>query len=540
MPEHPFRAIFGTDLAPVRAKDIPDKLRGKDNGEVDPVGPASRVKGQEVELSGMQYAEALASFKPLLDYSHELEMKYPRKSPRPGRRREHTAFGAMLVWNLKPHFPSERATIKELKDPANWERVATAAAAAWPDHPALPLPDRPISRSQYRRYSKKHLSDVPEELADLCSHTRRTSAQAGRHIGMLDPNDGSRKSPSRSRTAFADESFLRSRLSRSPSECVDANGEKIRLFDPDAHNHYTNNKQDAGTRGYKIHMMGVSNNWHNQRVIVDFGIRGLDISEGNNLAKRVELLQRESPEIRDGLQALAHDRALKPVHIDNLYGLGINPIVGTTLTNRGEPATVVLQDQRFKCRDGTIRYSEVRLLHTTACVDYIDGDGYLTHQPLRHDDTLIQQNKDGSHRWYNDFTVPDNPLLPDLSGAKVRVRLNSTQEEREPGPPKRRTSALRALNPTDYCYRGLAGERENIESVFSVLKTPLRYRRARSITNPRVMLDLAAHAAYTTVKALIHHYNETGTGADRWFGQRPPTEPRPAEARTFPHCNSPP
>ena len=162
MPEHPFRAIFGTDLAPVRAKDIAAKIRATDPAtSSDP----AKVQGKEVELSTMQHAEALASFKPLLDYAHELDNKQQQRGPRgPGRPREHTAFAALLVWILKPHCRSERATIKELKDPANWKRVKDAAAAAWPDHPALPLPEKPISRSQSRRFAQRILADNPAEL----------------------------------------------------------------------------------------------------------------------------------------------------------------------------------------------------------------------------------------------------------------------------------------------------------------------------------------------------------------------------------------
>ena len=144
MPEHPFRAIFGTDLAPVRAKDIAAKIRATAPAAGDP----NEVQGEPVELSTMQYAEALASFKPLLDYAHKLNNKQQSEPRGPGRPREHTAFPALLVWILKPHCRSERATIKELKDPANWKRVKDAAAAAWPDHPALPLPQKPISRGQ--------------------------------------------------------------------------------------------------------------------------------------------------------------------------------------------------------------------------------------------------------------------------------------------------------------------------------------------------------------------------------------------------------
>ena len=134
MPEQPFRAIFGTDLAPVRAKDIAAKVRSTaPAASSDP----DEIQGEAVEMSTTQYAEALASFKPLLDYAHELDNKQRREPRGPGRPREHTAFAALLVWILKPHCRSERATIKELKDPANWKRVKDAAVAAWPDHPAL-------------------------------------------------------------------------------------------------------------------------------------------------------------------------------------------------------------------------------------------------------------------------------------------------------------------------------------------------------------------------------------------------------------------
>ena len=173
MPEKPFRAIFDTDLTPVRAKDIAAKIRSTaPTTSSDP----DEIQGDAVEMSTMQYAEALASFKPLLDYAHELDNKQQREPRGPGRPREHTAFPALLVWIIKPHCRSERATIKELKDTANWKRVEDAAVAAWPDHPALALPQKPTSRGQYRRFAQRILADNPAELENLCSHIRRTAS----------------------------------------------------------------------------------------------------------------------------------------------------------------------------------------------------------------------------------------------------------------------------------------------------------------------------------------------------------------------------
>ena len=66
-------------------------------------------------------------------------------------------------------------------------------------------------------------------------------------------------------------------------------------------------------------------------------------------------------------------------------------------------------------------------------------------QPLRSVDTYYRPNADGTRRWYQDVEVPDNAALGPLCGATATLRLNSTPQERKPGRPRRRTTALRPL-----------------------------------------------------------------------------------------------
>ena len=64
-----------------------------------------------------------------------------------------------------------------------------------------------------------------------------------------------------------------------------------------------------------------------------------------------------------------------------------------------------------------------------------------------------------------------------------------------------------------------------------------RARRRGRRADPRVQLGLTAHTAYATVKAVIHHFYENSTGADR-------LDPATRTRRTPPNrisqrCNSP-
>ena len=356
-------------------------------------------------------------------------------------------------------------------------------------------------------------------------------AKAARHMGLLDPSDGSLNRPSPARTIYGDETFIRDRFNRKPSECFNAKGEQTRRFDPDSRVHYTNNLKDKGTRGYKVFTLGVRNDWVNQRIILATGVRDNGVTEANNIIDQLRLLQEVCPEVRDGANTATYDGAVHATHVDAISDLGIMPVMRTQMNNRSEPASIVLHDREFKCSDGQTRRSDVRGIHGTPTLDFVDGDGYEAHQPLRSVNTYPRANADGTCRWYQDVEVPDNVLLGPLSGATATLRLDSTPQERKPGRPRRRSTAARALTSTSPYYRRVKGRREDSESTNNNIKATMPNQRVRSITTPRVDLDQLGFQAHNTIKALIHHYYENGGDITEFFGQRPPTTPRPPRAK---------
>ena len=531
MPDSGYPEIFGPDLTPVRAKDLIAIAKGA----MDRPGAAHHedddgrgVQGEAVEMSTAQFAEAAVTSAAMWEYAEWFEREESKKRRGPGRPREHAAAQGVLTWMMKSEEMSERATIVELKD--HWPRICAAAAAAWPDHPNRRMPDRPMSRGQSRNFANQHLNKA-EARKRLESDMMRAAAKAARHMGMLDPNDGSLNRPSPARVIYGDETLIRDRFNRAPSDCFNEKGEQIYRFDPGSRVDYTNNLKDKGARGYKVFTLGVRNGWVNQRIILATGVRDSEITEANNFVAKLGLLREVCPEVRDGALTATYDGAVHATHVDDIYDHSIMPVMRTPMNNRGEPSSIVQHGIEFECLDGQTRHRDVRGIHGTPTLDFVDGGGYESHQPLRSVDTYYRPNADGTRRWYQDVEVPDNTALRPLCGATATLRLNSTPQERKPGRPRRRTTALRPLTSTSPYFRAVKGTREDSESINNNIKAKMPNQRVRSIGKPRVHLDQLGFQAHTTIKALIHHYYENGDDITEFFGQRPPITPRPPRAK---------
>ena len=224
---------------------------------------------------------------------------------------------------------------------------------------------------------------------------------------------------------------------------------------------------------------------------------------------------------------VTYDMALKPVHIDKLYRLGVIPFIKVTLTSRGNIAVVTLYDQTFIRSNGTTGTVTVYLVDGTPCVSFVDGDGDYYYQPLRRQDTSrikndakIDEELD-AFRWYGIWEVPENPLLGELVGATTRIRLDSTIEEIERGTGKR-TNTLRAYPPSDPYFQPVYGVREDGESLFNNLKTPLIHRRVPCVGTDRLRLDLLGSQMVAVIRALTAWHDRTGGDVSAFFGQRCP------------------
>lgn len=100
-------------------------------------------------------------------------------------------------------------------------------------------------------------------------------------------------------------------------------------------------------------------------------------------------------------------------------------------------------------------------------------------------------------------------LVPSaLRGAKVLIRLNSTEEDLSRG--INRAEHVRAYPEQDPMFERIFGIREDAESTNNLLKSQLWGRRLRTADPSRNDLDLALWALCQNVKALHAYRQRTG------------------------------
>lgn len=326
MPEQARPPVFGTDLMPVRARDV-HALRFRDNS-----GSTGRnVKGEPLELPDLDELENLVTLATLWEQAESFQRREHRKHRR-GRPREHSMFEAFFAMHAKAYYPSERCLFVQLASPRVRRMLNAALRQAWPDHSHRQLPAKPMSRCQFRHFRQKHLVDNDEEHQHLFSANERQAVKAAVHMGMLRPRDGSLAHPSSSRIAYGDDSYIRSRIKKPKTK-----GDPKRWRDPDARPYSGNNRAYAGSHGHHITLVGIRNSHRQERIPLHISVRPAHKKEADRFVEVVENLRDEHPEVGQGLLGVAYDMAIKSRAVDDLYDLGLLPIGKVSLTNRRKP-----------------------------------------------------------------------------------------------------------------------------------------------------------------------------------------------------------
>ena len=531
MPEKPRRPTFDTDLTPVRVKDLKpvyDEEDETDSSDTKDGTGTSRKYTRQQQMSFSQEGEAIASYAPIYERT-EAYLERESRVTLLGRPRECTAFDVFFAHAVRKLHRSELRAFKELRDIDNWNRFRRAAEAAFPDDETRRLSKTPISRGQYRRFMDRHILNDPEELMLLEDDSIETAIEAAVHIGLLDPSEGSFNKPEKTRVVYGDTSFVRGQFNASREEAIDKEtGEIVRQFDRDAHPHTGNNESERdGSPGFTLKGLAIRNGHPNERILLVLTVKDPEVGEAEDFVNTVERMIRKHPKMRNNMIGVAYDMAIKPVHIDRLYRLGVIPFIKVTLTSRGKIAVFTIHDQKFNLPDGTTVPVAVDLVDGTPCVSFMDGEGDFYYQPLRRrvtrrvkNDAPIDDELD-AFRWYGIWEVPENPLLGDLEGATTRIRLDSPLEETCSGTAKR-TNALRAYPPSDPCFQKVFGVREDAESIFSNLKTPLIHGRAPCVGRDRFRIDLVGSQMVIAIRALIAWHERTGGDVSAFFGNRCP------------------
>ncbi len=185
-----------------------------------------------LSMADQEFLETVACLGSLWDIGDEIEERLDEGTARRvGRPREYRVAEALIfsvaVWVFESHISAH----DNLAYRRNWQDLAGAVEAAWPDGSDRRLSSSPITRFQHLRFRKllfrRGLLDVlNQRVAELCLN-------AARGMGMLDPDlNDSLARPDKSRIVTGDGTWRRGPYNTATSKHP-RTGRSIRC-DPDA------------------------------------------------------------------------------------------------------------------------------------------------------------------------------------------------------------------------------------------------------------------------------------------------------------------
>ena len=221
--------------------------------------------------------------------------------------------------------------------------------------------------------------------------------------------------------------------------------------------------------------------------------------------------------------------ALHSVDTDRLQDEGLIVVNKLPLVKGKKIKRRTVHDQTLKLPDGTTTKTSVHFVNGTPCLKLFDADSEEWYLKLDRVNTQINQHK-AKKVIYTQWRVPGHVLAGDLVDATLRIRHNSTKDERLSN--NRRSLYSRPIPESDPCFDTLFGIRENAESNNENLKAKLRNKRARSVGRTRNQLNLIAYQLIENDKALSAHFvrAEDDTGYAEHYTFRAPSRARPALA----------
>ena len=467
-----------------------------------------------------------------------------------GRPRQHTVADWVVFWLAAEICGGVRRAHDELGDPVTWGRIHEEVAERQPRSPEQRISAHPISRFQYSRFLDRYLG--PEQLDALGSISTATAVETAVEVGLFDNTKGSRTRPDPGNCLTGDGTIINTMFNPPKSRADTETGEITHSrHDPDGRHHYDNKTHTSGgdaecdmcsrapnknrrkpsldRRGsYEAVSAVVQSGERQGRVILDMRLTQDGETEASVFTDMV-LDLRESPEVEAGLQAVAYDMALHSVDTDRLQDEGLIVVNKLPLVKGKKIKRRTVRNQTLKLPDGTTTKTSVHFVNGTPCLKRFDADTEEWYVKLDRISTQINHQK-AKKVIYTQWRVPRHPLAGDLADATLRIRHNSTKDERLSN--NRRSLYSRPIPESDPCFDTLFGIRENAESNNENLKAKLRNKRARSVGRTRNQLNLIAYQLTENDKTLFAHYQriEDETGYAKHYGYRPPSRVRPALA----------
>ncbi len=531
-----FRDVFADGPA-VRASDV--------HKAKEPAERASlrSVTGERPKVDDFEWV-LLALSAPQFWKCVEYLVDHVAQRPKVGRPREHTVADWVLHWRASETKKSLRGADDMLVRATNWQEARQVVERLGWRHPEWQLSKRQIDRFQSDRFMKRYIG--PEQILMLRRLISSSAVGDARTLGQFPQIGGSKPTLTPDRVVYGDGCELKTMFNPRRARVDPMTGEIIySRHDPEGipHHHHkyvedpytgevtcktcdSNKRRGKAKNGvdgalvYEMVTLLTRTDDRQERIILDIDLRQQHETDANVFTDMVLDLKRNNVGLTDMPLIPVYDGRLNATDFDRLQDDGNLVIKKVGNDPKGRTKIRVLHDQKFVLRDGSEVVHDVHVVDGIPALKAYDGDAIEWFVKLER--YKIQINKlVNSKCIYTNWRVVDHPLAVAMAGGTVRLRHNSTKEERDN---KRRRSVYMRVSP-ESCpeHPKLFGRREDSESHNATYKNRLKDARVRSVGRVRNQLNLLAFQMNENDKAMYAHFWRTGDyeGYDQRFAYRP-------------------
>ena len=421
-----------------------------------------------------------------------------------GRPVGHPAVVKLLFGVMAWEWGGLRGAHREIRTSTNWKIISDALRPLYPGWVCFERGGKPVTRFQYARFRNEHcLDDATFET--LLMTAMIDAAQQAQGMGQLiEECGGSVSHPSPQRIISGDGTVLRPRYTavRGDRQFNPDTGElEQKRYDPDCGWYTTGDRQHV--RGHSFVLLESRSDHEDERVLLS--VRHQPVGHpGGEGAIAIDMIGRVRQHL-PGLQGVTWDKALRGKHIDELYDMGLQPIVKVHKSGGGARSRRIGQ----------------HLVHgaTTDAVEVFANAGAIGIRVVvageahwvkcKQIKRAERPNRSGGSRWYATYRIPDAAPVPaGLRRGTFDVRLNGRTKT---DPPRmNRSEVIRPVAETDDEWRALYARRPGSESTNAWFKARLPKGRSPAIGTRRNRFEMLCLQLFANVRALIAYGRRLG------------------------------
>jgi hypothetical protein len=448
----------------------------------------------------LEVLEALLAFEPLYEWADLLDAK----TSGVGRPRVHPPVVALIFAIMAWDWGGLRATAREIRHPAAWGLISEHLSVRYPERRCFQAGGNPMSRFQYSRFRDRYCIDE-DTLQDLATLAMEAACEQAQRMGqVVESAGGSLTHPSPQRIGSGDGTVLKLRYGAVPGsrQLNSRTGElEVIRHDPDADDYTTGDGRFV--RGHKFVLFESRNGYEDERVLLGVEYQP-NKHPGGEAAVAIALIRRVRPLV-PGMQGVAWDKALRGKHIEELYELGLQPIIKVALEEGGKSKSRRIGPHRVSgCSDAKVEvYARAGAVGIQVPVG---GENvFVKCTPVRR---MLRKRRGGTC-WYNVYEIPNKAPVPlRLRRGRVTVRLNG-QSKDDPFD-LTRSEIIRPIAETDREWKALYAPRPGSEATNSWFKARLPNGRCPAVGAPRTRFEMLSMQLFANLRALIAFERRTG------------------------------